>query len=113
MQEVGYYSGVDGGENWSEGSKSDSIAFKNIPPGTYYLTIEYDLGTDKRDSVADTVEIVRNPAAWSNYVMVMIFLAAFPLISRSRRSAFESRRWNESDLGGDDEASDSGDDEDE
>ncbi len=113
MQEVGYYSGADGGENWSEGSKSDSIAFKNIPPGTYYLTIEYDLGTDKSDSVADTVKVVRNPAAWSNYVMVMIFLAAFPLISRSRRSAFESRRWNESDLGGDDETSDSGDDEDE
>ena len=113
VQEVSYYHGVDEGENWSEGSKGDAIAFKNIPPGTYYLTIEYDLGTDKRDSVADTVQVVRNPATWSNYVLVMIFLLLFPLISRWRRSNFESRRWSESDLGGDDEAADSGDDEDE
>ena len=36
--------------------------------------------------------------------LLMIFLVLFPLFSRWRRSAFESRRWNESDLGGDDEA---------
>lgn len=111
VQELSYYSGVDGGENWSEGSKSDAIAFKNIPPGTYYLTLEYDLGTDRSEAIADTVQVVRNPASWSNYVLVMIFLLLFPLIARWRRSNFEARRWNESDLGGDDEAS--GDDEDE
>ena len=103
VQEISYYRGVDGGENWSEGSKDDAIAFRNIPPGDYYLTIEYELGKDRQDAVVDTVEVVRNPATWSNYVLVMIFLALFPLISRWRRNAFESRRWNESDLGGDEE----------
>ena len=111
VQELSYYSGVDGGENWSEGSKSDAISFKNIPPGTYYLTLEYDLGTDKSDAIADTLQVVRNPATWSNYVLVMIFLLLFPLIARWRRSNFEARRWSESDLG-DDEVT-GGDDEDE
>ena len=99
-QELSYYQGVDQGENWSEGSRSDAIAFKNIPPGTYYLTIEYELGTDKKGAITDTIEVTRNPASWSNYVLVMIFLALFPLYSRWRRTAFEAQRWNESDLGG-------------
>lgn len=95
---------VDDGESWSEGSKEDEIVFKNIPAGNYYLTIEYELGTDRRAAVSDTIEVVRNPAGWSNYVLVMIFLAVFPLFSRWRRNAFEAKRWSESDLGGGNEA---------
>lgn len=98
-QEVSYYRGVDSGESWSEGNKDDDIVFKDIPPGTYYLTIEYELGKDRRNAVSDTVEVVRNPVVWSNYVLAMIFLALFPLFSRWRRNAFESQRWSESDFG--------------
>ena len=68
--------------------------------------IEYDLGKDRPSAVADNVQVVRNPAGWSNYVLVMIFLTLFPLYSRWRRNAFEARRWYESDLGGDEEADD-------
>lgn len=104
VQEISHYKGVDDGESWSEGSKEDEIVFKNIPAGNYYLTIEYELGTDRRAAVSDTIEVVRNPAGWSNYVLVMIFLAVFPLFSRWRRNAFEAKRWSESDLGGGNEA---------
>ena len=41
-------------------------------------------------------------------LLLMIFLAVFPLYSRWRRNAFESRRWNESDLGGGDESESEG-----
>ena len=99
-QEISHYQGVDEGESWSEGSQSDEIVFKGIPPGSYYLSIEYELGSDRHDAVVDTVEVVRNPAGWSNYVLVLIFLALFPLLSRWRRSSFETRRWNESDIEG-------------
>jgi len=104
-QEVSYYRGVEDGESWTEGARDEAIVYKDIPPGTYYLTVEYELGKDRHDSVVDTIEIVRNPVGWSNYVLVMIFLMAFPLISRWRRGAFEARRWNESDIGGDSEES--------
>jgi hypothetical protein len=109
-QEVSYYRGVDDGESWAEGDRSDAIAFRDIPPGTYYLSIEYELGNDRRAAVADTLEVIRNPVTWSNYVLVMIFLAVFPLFSRWRRNAFEARRWNESDLAGDSEADSGGED---
>ncbi|MCM8596120.1 DUF4178 domain-containing protein [Accumulibacter sp.] len=99
MQEISHYKGVDEGESWSEGSPSDELLFRAIPAGTYYLVLEYELGTDSPESVVDNIEVVRNPAAWSNFVLLLIFLAIFPLVSRWRRSAFETRRWNESSIG--------------
>ena len=98
MQEIAHYSGVDGGESWSEGSKGDEIVFKNVPPGTYFLDIDYELGTDRMRSVVDNIEIEKNAPGWSNFVIVLIFLVAFPLFSRSRRAAFETQRWSESAL---------------
>lgn len=106
-QEISHYKGVDDGESWSEGTKDDAIVFKNIPPGTYYLLVDYELGNDRRAAVSDTVEIVRNPAGWSNYVLLLVFLALFPLVSRWRRNAFEAKRWSESDLAGGDGDNDS------
>lgn len=98
LQEISHYSGVDGGESWSEGSKGDEIVFKGVPAGTYYLAIDYELGTDRSRSVVDTIEVERNAPGWSNFVLLMIALVAFPLFSRSWRSAFETRRWSESAL---------------
>lgn len=105
-QEISYYSGSDGGESWSEGSRDDAIAFRNVPAGTYYLTVEYELGGDRNINprVVDTVEVIRNPVPWSNYVLVILFLLAFPLFSRWRRNAFEAERWSESDIGGSDDS---------
>ncbi len=100
-QEISHYKGVDEGESWSEGSPSDGMVFKAVPPGTYYLVIEYELGQDSGEAVVDTIEVVRDPLAWSNFFLVLAFLAVFPLVSRWRSKAFETRRWNESDLSGD------------
>ncbi|KFB69658.1 MAG: hypothetical protein CAPSK01_000717 [Candidatus Accumulibacter vicinus] len=100
MQEISYYQGVDDGESWAEGSASDEMVFKAVPAGTYYLVIEYELGKDNVSAVVDTLEVIRDPVGWSNYVLLLIFLVIFPLWSRWRKAAFEARRWNESDLGG-------------
>jgi hypothetical protein len=98
MQEIAHYSGVDGGEGWSEGAKGDELVFKEVPAGTYYLAVDYELGTDRRARVIDNIEIVKNAPGWSNFVFLLIFLLVFPLFSRGRRAAFETRRWNESSL---------------
>jgi hypothetical protein len=100
-QEISHYRGVDEGESWSEGSPADDMVFRAVPPGTYYLVVEYELGKDSSESVVDTIEVVRDPAAWSNFFLVLAFLAIFPLVSRWRSKAFETRRWNESNLAGD------------
>ena len=101
QQEISHYKGVEDGESWSEGSQADELVFRAVPPGTYQLVIEYELGTDNSESVVDTIEVICNPTGWSNYVLLLIFLAVFPLLSRWRRNSFEARRWRESDVGDD------------
>jgi uncharacterized Zn finger protein (UPF0148 family) len=96
-RELSYYSGRDGGESWSEGSRDDEVVFRDVPPGTYYLTFDPDLAPDKPLTVRDTVEVLSGGAGWSNFVMLLIFLAIFPLFTRLRHAAFEAGRWAESD----------------
>jgi hypothetical protein len=38
--DVEYYSGVEGGESWSEGNDSDSAWFSRLPKGRYLLRVE-------------------------------------------------------------------------
>ncbi len=96
-REIAYYYGYDDGESWTEGSRSDEVVFRDIPPGTYYLTVDPDLAPEKPVAVTDTIEVRTGKAGWSNYVLVMLFLVAFPIFTRLRRGAFEVRRWAESD----------------
>ena len=96
FREVSYYEGVDDGESWSEGSRSDEVVFVGIPPGTYYLAIDPDFSDEPRD-VHSRVEVTSGSAGWSNFVLVLLFLAIFPIFTRLRRGAFEVRRWAESD----------------
>ena len=96
-RELAYYYGRDGGESWSEGSRSDEVVFRDIPPGTYYLTVDPDLAPEKPVPVSDTVEVTSGGAGWSNFVMVMLVLVFFPVFTRLRFAGFEARRWAESD----------------
>ena len=96
-RELAYYYGSDGGESWSEGSRDDEVVFLDIPPGTYYLTVDPDLAPEKLVPVRDVIEVSSGGAGWSNFVMVMLFLIIFPLFTFMRRAAFETGRWAESD----------------
>ncbi len=96
-REIAYYYGRDGGESWSEGSREDEVVFLNIPPGTYYLTVDPDLAPENSTPVRDTIEVLSGGNGWSNYVILMIFLIIFPVFTRLRLAAFETKRWSESD----------------
>lgn len=95
-RELSFYSGYDDG-HWTEGSREDEVVFLNIPAGTYYLTLDPDMAPEKPMAVRDRVEVHTAGAGWSNFVLVMIFLIAFPIFSAMRHAAFEARRWAESD----------------
>ena len=73
------------------------MVFVNIPAGTYYLTIDPDMPPDKNVAVRDRLEVLTPRAGWSNFIIVMLFLAAFPIFATMRKAAFETRRWAESD----------------
>ncbi len=96
-QDLSYYYGYDDGESWSEGNRSEEIVFRDVPPGTYYLAVDPELSTEKAADVRDSIEVTTGGAGWSNYLMVMVFLAVFPIFTRLRKGAFEVRRWAESD----------------
>lgn len=96
-RELAYYYGVEDGEGWTEGNRDDSVVFRDIPPGTYYLSIDPEIGKDSLEAVDDTIEVRTGKAAWVNYVLVSLFLIGFPIFTRLRREAFEVRRWAESD----------------
>lgn len=96
-RELAYYYGYDGGESWSEGNRQDEVVFPDIPPGTYYLTVDADLAPEKPVPVHDRMEVMSVGAGWSNFVLLLVFLAIFPIFTRLRHAAFEVRRWAESD----------------
>jgi hypothetical protein len=52
---------------------------------------------DKNVAVRDRLEVLTPRAGWSNFIIVMLFLAAFPIFATMRKAAFETRRWAESD----------------
>lgn len=96
-REISYYHGYEDGESWSEGAQEDEVVFRDIPPGTYYLAVDPDLSQEKPGPVRTSLTVSRGGAGWSNYVLLMLFLAAFPIFSRLRMASFEVRRWAESD----------------
>lgn len=95
-REIAFYHGYDDGY-WSEGSREDEVVFLNVPPGRYYLTLDAELPAERPGPVRSRLEIAVGGAGWSNFVLLIIFLAAFPVFTRTRQTAFEVRRWAESD----------------
>lgn len=104
-REVSYYHGYDDGY-WSEGDNADEVVFLNVPPGTYYLTVDAELAPEKPLPLRSALEVRTAGAGWSNFVLVMIFLVAFPVFTRLRHHAFEVRRWADSDHAPDDDEDD-------
>jgi ribosomal protein S27E len=98
QSDVAYWHGSDGGESWSEGDRSRELVFRDLPAGTYYFVIDPEISAEKPVAVADRVKVIRDQAAWSNFFFLLIFLAAFPLFSRYRISAFENERWKNADF---------------
>jgi hypothetical protein len=91
--EVSYYHGVEDGESWSEGSRSETVSLGAIPNGKYLLQVERgdDSPLPIRLTITRDVPMLRFPCC------SLVLLVIFPLFVLLRRSQFETRRWAESD----------------
>jgi predicted RNA-binding Zn-ribbon protein involved in translation (DUF1610 family) len=108
-REVSYYSGVDDGESWREGSPRDKVVLPSIPSGRYYLRVD-----PQRDESGPpfsyTISVRRDvPRAWP-FLLALALLAIPPIVTYFRQVSFEYARWRESDYpwssssdGGDDD----------
>lgn len=95
-REISYYEGVDGGESWSEGSKTDDFVFTDLPPGTYFIAEEAELDPST-PSVGAQLKVAQAGPRWSSLVLLILFLVAFPIYTWWRQKSFEIARWAESD----------------
>ena len=96
-REVSYYHGVEDGEAWHEGSRSDRARIPSVPPGRYYLRVDPELPADARRPVRYTLTVRRDVPAWPYFAVVLVLLAIPPATSGGRAAAFEAKRWAESD----------------
>lgn len=104
---VSYYQGNDGGERWSEGSRSVSAHFKVPEAGTYALRVKMaEGGTGERGNTPPqtTLQVTLKQGYISNYyfVVLLILSAAAAVAGFFAKLFFESKRWK-SVLGDDDE----------
>jgi hypothetical protein len=93
-RELSYYSGVEGGEAWSEGSLRDEVILPEVPGGRYYLRIEPD--SEARD-INYSIRVYRDVPRWSYFFYTIGALFVFPVVHWFRGRAHEMKRWSESD----------------
>jgi predicted RNA-binding Zn-ribbon protein involved in translation (DUF1610 family) len=92
-REVSYYHGVDGGESWSEGDRTDETRISSVPPGRYFLRI----GVDGDQAVKYDVRLRRDAPSGTFWLLALLALAVPPVLALFRAGMFETQRWAESD----------------
>lgn len=94
--EASYYWGVDEGERWTEGSKSQSKQTAEVDPGRYVLraTPSFEQPSPMPREYTVTVKADSGVGVCCPF-FVFLMLFAGPLITAMRSSSFETRRWNE------------------
>jgi hypothetical protein len=92
-REVSYYSGVDGGERWSEGSGRGGVTVPSVPAGTYRLVV----APQAPGPVTYDLRVTRDaPSVWL-YLFALLALLVPPAVRAGQHLAFEHQRWMESD----------------
>ena len=94
-----YYHGVDGGESWSEGSRSRTVYVGRVPAGRYVLRLEPELEPGKAPPYYD-VRLRSGVPRFAHLMAVLVLLLLGPVGLAISKARFEGRRWAESDYAG-------------
>jgi hypothetical protein len=97
-QAMEYYSGVDGGESWSEGKSHSETLMHPLPAGTYHMVVD---GTSdalaRNGALAFNLEVRRGVTDLNNLWLALALIGIYPLIAMFRHQMFEQSRWSSSD----------------
>ncbi len=99
--QMSYYHGYQGGESWSEGSRSDSATFMVNKPGKYRFLLLGQAGTgespDATMRAARSVQLIIYEGAGIGRYHIILAVIAFLLVGLEwyRRYRFERTRWGE------------------
>lgn len=92
---VEYYSGVEGGESWSEGSRSSSTIMSALPAGKYMLRLETQSGSTTPETV--TVVVEEGAFRLANFLLALMAVITIPILVAVRHWLFDVARWKNSD----------------
>jgi Domain of unknown function (DUF4178) len=90
-----YYSGVDGGERWSEGKHTRRMFLSAPKPGPHVLRVEAHWEAGKTPPSLN-IRVREGVFRGLYLVLALIAISIFPFFAVIRQAAFESRRWQES-----------------
>ena len=97
--ELSYYSGVDGGEGWSEGSDHEAWFFQAPPPGIYRLIARGTAGRSESPSPDAArmleLQLTVEPRVTRYFWYMAGFCLLFPVAGWLHRRSFENSRWSE------------------
>lgn len=89
------YHGVEDGESWSEGGRTQDAALSSLPGGKYTLRVE---GTWERfdQPMPVSVKVEQNVNRGVNFCCAFVALLIVPFFGLLRKWTFESRKWKDS-----------------
>ncbi|HEU5079510.1 MAG TPA: DUF4178 domain-containing protein [Opitutaceae bacterium] len=95
--EISYESGRDSDGPWTEGSPIGSVDFPAVSPGRYLLRISP--ATDaKFGPIPFSVTVETGGIFWTNFIVCLLPILAYPLYVFLRYIGFEHTRWSDSDF---------------
>ena len=93
---IEFYSGVEGGESWTEGSRNADAVLSRVPAGRYHLNF-YPFTEAGPAAPGIDVRVTADPPLWSNFFIVLLLLLIYPTWQFFRRANHENQRWSASD----------------
>lgn len=90
---IEFYSGIDEGESWSEGEKSESVFMSQVPAGSYHLNLYPEWGSSNKETNNFDIWVYKDVPMWSNFFVILFVAAIFVIIHYIRFRIFESKRW--------------------
>ncbi len=88
-----YYSGYEGGEHWTEGSKSSSALIKLPRAGTYQLLVKGEASHQNQV----TIKVVEGAVMSRYFAILAVVFGLLGLFGIGRGPAFEKKRWGDDD----------------
>jgi hypothetical protein len=96
-REISYYHGVEGGESWTEGGRSDEATIPAVPPGHYYLRVEPEMDSKQANFMNYNLTIRSDVPNYVFFLIAAVLLIIPPILASMRIGSFETARWRESD----------------
>lgn len=100
---IEYYHGYEGGEQWTEGSRTKAKVISAVPAGPYLMRLMVERKSYGSIEKLD-ITVTQGVFQWKNWLMLLFFISFIPIIIAIYHFFFERKRWSQSDYhGGDDE----------